>query len=252
MDSPRPLIIGISGVSSSGKTTLSRLLRDIWPATFILHEDDFYWEDSQIPIKQFGDRKLQDWDCLEAIDTAKLQQCLEYIKVHGRAPPDLHSKEDQNSVGESGVDERLVQSWKTKASALAAKTAYNSIAIIDGFLLYSQAMKNVWDRLDLRLLLRTSFEVAKRRREARSGYVTIEGFWEDPPNYVDDVVWPNYVKDHQFLFENEDVDGAFNESVRQSMRIQAMPRRAEQDVNLCLDWACGIIEQELRLHDRRL
>ncbi|THV63449.1 hypothetical protein D6D27_10612, partial [Aureobasidium pullulans] len=25
----------------------------------------------------------------------------------------------------------------------------------------------------------------KQRREARSGYVTLEGFWEDPPGYVD-------------------------------------------------------------------
>lgn len=36
------LIVGISGCSSSGKTTLARLLRDIFPNTFILHEDDFY------------------------------------------------------------------------------------------------------------------------------------------------------------------------------------------------------------------
>jgi nicotinamide/nicotinate riboside kinase len=38
----KSLIIGISGPSSSGKTTLARLLRDIFPNTFILHEDDFY------------------------------------------------------------------------------------------------------------------------------------------------------------------------------------------------------------------
>lgn len=38
----KALVVGISGASSSGKTTLSRLLRDIFPNTFILHEDDFY------------------------------------------------------------------------------------------------------------------------------------------------------------------------------------------------------------------
>jgi nicotinamide/nicotinate riboside kinase len=38
----KALIVGISGASSRGKTTLSRLLRDIFPNTFILHEDDFY------------------------------------------------------------------------------------------------------------------------------------------------------------------------------------------------------------------
>lgn len=43
MSSPRKaVVVGLSGCSSSGKTTLARLLRDIFPNTFILHEDDFY------------------------------------------------------------------------------------------------------------------------------------------------------------------------------------------------------------------
>ena len=38
----KAVVVGISGASSSGKTTLARLLRDVFPGTFILHEDDFY------------------------------------------------------------------------------------------------------------------------------------------------------------------------------------------------------------------
>lgn len=38
----KAIIVGISGASSSGKTTLARLLRDVFPHTFVLHEDDFY------------------------------------------------------------------------------------------------------------------------------------------------------------------------------------------------------------------
>jgi nicotinamide/nicotinate riboside kinase len=43
----KALVVGISGASSSGKTTLSRLLRDIFPNAFVLHEDDFYKEDKE-------------------------------------------------------------------------------------------------------------------------------------------------------------------------------------------------------------
>lgn len=39
------ILVGISGPSSSGKTTLARLLRDIFANVFILHEDDFYKTD---------------------------------------------------------------------------------------------------------------------------------------------------------------------------------------------------------------
>jgi nicotinamide/nicotinate riboside kinase len=43
----RALVVGISGASSSGKTTLSRLLRCIFLNTFILHEDDFFKEENK-------------------------------------------------------------------------------------------------------------------------------------------------------------------------------------------------------------
>jgi nicotinamide/nicotinate riboside kinase len=56
---PRTVLIGLSGPSSSGKTTLARLLRSIFtpPTTetetgcklslFVLHEDDFYKTDTE-------------------------------------------------------------------------------------------------------------------------------------------------------------------------------------------------------------
>ena len=42
MDGQKVAVVVISGCSLSGKTTLSRLLRGIFPNTMILHEDDFY------------------------------------------------------------------------------------------------------------------------------------------------------------------------------------------------------------------
>ena len=47
MADKKALVFGISGCSSSGKTTLARILRDIFPNTFILHEDDFYKTDNE-------------------------------------------------------------------------------------------------------------------------------------------------------------------------------------------------------------
>lgn len=36
---------------------------------------------------------------------------------------------------------------------------------------------------------------------------------EDPPGYVDKIVWPNYVADHAWLFEDGDVEGVFKEGI---------------------------------------
>jgi len=104
------LLIGISGPSSSGKTTLSRLLRDIIPQTFIIHLDDFYLPDVQIPLKE----GVQDWDCLESLNTPDFYAVLSYVKSHGTSPPDHISKEDQNAVGEHGVDPFFIESCKER------------------------------------------------------------------------------------------------------------------------------------------
>jgi nicotinamide/nicotinate riboside kinase len=240
---PPPLLVGISGPSSSGKTTLSRLLRDIFPPSklFLLHLDDFYLTDAEIPFKN----GVQDWDCIESLNLPALKQALQHIKEHGNSPELLVSQEDQNSVGENGVPDAEIQRLRDDVSVwLGSKPEWKDrrICIVDGFLLFSEDMKDIRDIFDVRLFLRTSYETAKRRREARSGYVTLEGFWQDPPGYVDDIVWPNYVKDHKFLFKNGDVDGELDDKVCESVGIHGMPREAEGDMTRCLHWATRLLE----------
>lgn len=46
-ENQKAVIVAISGCSSSGKTTLARLLRAIFPNAMILHEDDFYNPESE-------------------------------------------------------------------------------------------------------------------------------------------------------------------------------------------------------------
>ncbi|KAK5722820.1 ribosylnicotinamide kinase [Elasticomyces elasticus] len=235
------ILVGISGPSSSGKTTLARLLRDVFANVFILHEDDFYKTDADIPINQDG---VADWDCLGAINLPALQHALEHIKEHGTSPPDFYSKEDRNSVGKIDVPESEVEDLKWKASRWMFQDV-PPIAIIDGFLLYSEEMKAVRDLFDVKIFLRTDYKTAKDRREARCGYVTLEGFWKDPPGYVDNVVWPNYVKDHAFLFKDGNVEGELEDDRLQELEIRAIPVDAQENMTACLHWAYGVIEEAL-------
>jgi nicotinamide/nicotinate riboside kinase len=240
-----PLLVGISGPSSSGKTTLSRLLRDIFPPhrLTILHLDDFYHTDADIPVRD----GIQDWDCIESINIPWLQSTLAYIKTHAESPPDFVSKEDQNSVGQHGVDAQVIQQLKGSVEALLEESAWTrKIVIVDGFLLFSEDMKDIRNMFDVRLFLRTSYETAKRRREARSGYVTLEGFWEDPPGYVDKIVWPNYVSDHKFLFKNGDVEAQLDEEVCKAIGLAGMPKGAEENMTKCLEWAVEVLGHAIK------
>ncbi|KAJ5160855.1 uncharacterized protein N7482_007859 [Penicillium canariense] len=333
------LIVGISGPSSSGKTTLARLLQRIFNGvrlapssgdttatdsstltTFIIHEDDFYYPDDQIPYTTTPSGKtVQDWDTAAAIDTAFLAQALSYVRAHGHLPPRLESKEDQNEAGASGVPDTVVDSLRSEVQRrLAASTGADrrTIAFMEGFLLYSApgtstsdsgtgtgtgsgegsastqspdphypssplALRPVHAQIQLPLFLPAPYSTVKARREGRNGYVTIgpapeppsdvvpgtgdegkearevdleqeddrppQNFWTDPPGYVDDIVWPRYVRDHAWLLVGGEADGVSGDDivarvgegvdVRTDVGVKVAPGRGAVGMEVVLRWA---------------
>ncbi|KAH8169018.1 AAA domain-containing protein [Sarocladium implicatum] len=244
MPERKALIVGLSGCSSSGKTTLARLLRDIFPETFILHEDDFYKPENELPSKN----GVLDWDCAEAIDVSAMAQALSYIRSHAAFPPSLDSKEDRNSIGKCPVSSSTISALKSRvSSSLPSSSSLPKICLFDGFLLYSPSMAPVKPHIDIKLFLRASYALAKKRREARDGYATIEGFWQDPPGYVDMIVWPNYVEEHAWMFEGGDVEGKYKEEVLRNEGIRVPKGQGvDTDMTKMLEWAVDILLEELK------
>ncbi|MCJ1250993.1 ribosylnicotinamide kinase [Trapelia coarctata] len=246
---PTSTILGLSGPSSSGKTTLARLLRSIFPHTLILHEDDFYRPEEQLPFRN----GLRDWDCAAALDILSMVKALNYIREKGQLPDWLDSKEDKNEVGEHGVPEEAIMELKRKVErwveGLGRPTIgeYKKLVVLDGFLLFGESMKEVRECIDVRMMLRAKFAKAKERREKRSGYVTLEGFWEDPPDYVEKVVWPGYVEEHAFMFEGGDVDGKVGHEVVERLGVQVCPGEGEWDMTRVLEWAVDAVIKSLEL-----
>ena len=110
-------------------------------------------------------------------------------------------------------------------------------------------MSAIKSSLDLKIFLRASYERAKARREARDGYVTLEGFWQDPPGYVDDIVWPNYVEEHAWMFENGDVEGRFDLDALEKEGIKVPSREVvDADMTQTLEWMVTTVVHELAKH----
>ncbi|KAK4205602.1 putative nicotinamide riboside kinase [Triangularia verruculosa] len=238
----KALIISLSGPSSSGKTTLSRLLRTLLPTqTFILHQDDFYLPESHLPLRS-GHR---DWDCPQSLNLPSLALALSHIKSTGSFPPFVDSKEDQNTTGPippaSPAQISLARAI-IAASSLSSFPPDLKICILDGFLLYSQQeeFKPILEQIDIKLFLLASEEKAIARRKARDGYVTLEGFWKDPEGYVEDVVWPNFVEQHAYLFQDGNVKGGkLDKAVLEREGILAMEGGEEEGFGEVLIWAVG-------------
>ncbi|KAI0112246.1 nicotinamide riboside kinase 1 [Nemania sp. FL0031] len=282
--SRKAIIVGISGPSSSGKTTLARLLRDVFPHTFILHEDDFYRPETELPSKH----GLLDWDCAEALNFDDMSRALEHIRAEGTFPPFVDSKEDQNTIGKCTVSPSAITAAKARvASWMAPGQAGHALffpsstttpssppssssnpsaappdlrlCILDGFLLFGPEppLRHITDDLlDVKFFLTVSRHRATARREARDGYVTLEGFWADPPGYVDKIVWPNYAESHAWLFEDGDVEKRLRADVLKDKEILALPDvigglEGAKEINLDVDmqvtfeWAVDTLMRKL-------
>ncbi len=84
------MIIGIGGVSRSGKTTLALQMKATYEAkghtVVVLHQDDYVQPEAQIPLV----RDRVDWECPESMDFERLRVAVEeaaqradYVIVEG-------------------------------------------------------------------------------------------------------------------------------------------------------------------------
>ncbi|KAF3208584.1 ribosylnicotinamide kinase [Orbilia oligospora] len=267
--------------SSSGKTSISRLLRDAFtsksltespPSCMILHADDFYIPDSDLPVVELGGtgQKVQDWDCPEALNFPEFISSLRYAKEFGRLPESHKSyevthavgvdesilklvKDDDNGGGDGGKEkilelERKVVGWlKSVEKGLGRRV--ERVVIVDGFLIFGSGVpEELKEEFDIKLMIRTPYEKAKQRREDRAGYTTMEGFWHDPPGYFELLVWPAYVKQHSYLFRDGDMntgiltEGALNSGLR-------TPAATDLTLMQTLEWAVETLDQ-IKLSDK--
>ena len=196
---------------------------------------------------------MLDWDSAASFDFARLQTVLLEVRRTGEVPEwvDRESREVGN-VGVGGDDhdhglskevlemmERGVRSWylgidepspllsssHSHLDSDSQRKTPRKIIILEGILLFPPHLNPpLSPLLTLRILLTSTLQDTKTRRQARSGYVTAEGFWVDPPDYVEKVVWPNYVLNHGFLFEGGDVEGRVRGDVVREHGIEVCPR----------------------------
>ncbi len=226
----RVVVVGVGGCSSSGKTTVAERLALLFPNSFVLHQDDFYKPDSEIPFDK--ERGEYDWDCPDAIDFEKFKQSIELLKAGKSLPSDFKSieegelqanykEEDEMFTGlglflfQSTIKLNIITQLKLDSDSNLDDLKF---IFIDGFMLYHD--QEIINLLDVSIFLHAYYKELKSRRENRKGYTTVEGYWVDPPGYFDKMVWPGYATTHKHLFINENINGNVNKKILEELGIR--------------------------------
>lgn len=206
------IIIGLGGPSSSGKTTVAKALHSILKSSLLIHLDDFYLPDDQIPVDKATNE--QNWDVPEAIDFKKFINYINDLKSGKKVTQEIDTLEPEADLKLTNDE---VSFFNKSCDELGLNQGNFLYVLVDGFMLYHDPL--VADLFDIKLFFHASFESLKTRREARSGYNTVGGFWVDPPNYFANIVWPAYVKHHQYLFVNNDVNSELNNYAKDELKL---------------------------------
>ncbi|CAB4252309.1 similar to Saccharomyces cerevisiae YNL129W NRK1 Nicotinamide riboside kinase [Maudiozyma barnettii] len=205
------ILIGLSGCSSTGKTTLAKLASQFLPNSVLIHEDDFYKHDEEVPMNtKYG---IRDWDSPEALNLLLFKKELNIIKNTGQIATKLIHNNNVDNISKFALSESFLEELSLKTQSIDDK--YN-LVIVDGFMLYNN--NDISSEFDLRLFIRAPYKTLKKRRDSRNGYQTLDSFWVDPPYYFDEFVYKSYEENHKSLFQNEDVEGKLTTQAAKEIR----------------------------------
>ncbi|MCJ1226602.1 ribosylnicotinamide kinase [Toensbergia leucococca] len=254
---PPALLIGLSGSTGSGKTTISHLLPLLFPKSnpfFALHLNDFLIpKDHPTPHPQ---TRTLATDTPSALDYPSLLAILTYAKTHNHLPPTFHTLQPEAADRAHAlalVSPTQLDSLRATLAAPGLLRPGQAIGIVEGDLLFHNA--RLRSLLDVKILLRTTRALARARYFAQPEYLpgpTTTGVtgreekvcWWRTEKYFDEVVWRNFERVHGVLFVGGDVEGRIEEGVCADLGISVIGA-LEAGVGEVLGWVVGVLVGEV-------
>lgn len=163
------VVVGISGATCSGKSTLARNLHEALPQSVIVCQDDYFLpvdSPSHIKVEALGHLN---WEIITALDMKSMRSDVHSILSQDPSTAELPSKA-KRSLSNSAV----------------RTTTFPNLLILEGFLLLNDHVLS--NLCDLQYYLTLTKEQCWERRRVRT--------YDPPdiPDYFDLVVWPEYEK----------------------------------------------------------
>ena len=181
--------------------------------------------------------------------------------LRGQTTAELeHGVDGVHAVRKHPISAQKIAALRRKVASWPEEVKRRRIVLVEGILLYSShgPLSVLTELFDVKVLLRCTYTAAKRRREMRNGYVTLEGFWQDPPGYFDEVVWPGFVKTYGDLFSRGNVEASPVEERVNRLGIRMGPlledlggeeeiEKDRKELESLLEWIVGLLEKEMEV-----
>lgn len=197
----------------------------------MIHEDDFYKHDKDIPIDE--QYNIQNWDSPEALDFDTFEKELDIICRTGKIASKLTHNDNVDNLSKFNLSDDFSSTIKQRYESINGDL---TIVLVDGFMLFNNP--KISSKFDIKLLIRSPYQVLKDRRAARPGYQTLDSFWKDPPYYFDEFVYKSYVDSHSFLFKDGNVEGKLDLTIGAGV-IDYM--NYENPIEASISWVCDQI-----------
>lgn len=201
--SPQWIIIGISGVTNGGKTTLAKSLYQFFKdpknkeffgnmtikQVEVLYQDDYFLPDDHPQQTRVDAINHVNYELITALDMDKL--CYDLKNILNRDFVLYNTKQIQDSmqIEENFFGERYAPTPVFEAGKRVTFPKAVNILLLEGFLIFNHPM--TLDLCNIKFHLHLPYERCKERRDKRS---------YDPPDvlgYFEMIVWPYYEKHFQ-------------------------------------------------------
>jgi len=164
------LIVGITGVSCGGKTTMAKAFLK-WLGTYgqTICQDDYYYPAETLPINPITN--FLEFDEPESVNMENIVRDIKKWKAEKEA-------EEEKMRSEEGRSDDEVPP---------------SVMVVEGTMIFT--CPEILELCDLRYMIHVDFATAKYRRSLRNYPIP------DPPEIVAKNIWPKYIK-HRKLSRN--------------------------------------------------
>ncbi|CAG7825840.1 unnamed protein product [Allacma fusca] len=194
-------VIGVSGVTCGGKTTLSQLLQRSFPWCRVIYQDSYFFDDDDPRHVRLEEVDHVNYEILSALNMEQMEKDVVTTL-----------QEDQPILGTNG-DGYDAPNFETSGKELldnvqdigfdTSKYRKVPILLLEGFTIFGSEL--LFDKCDARFFLTLTKQECYERRSKRTTYIP-----PDTPGYFEKCIWPEFTAHYESCIANNPGIQVFN------------------------------------------